>query len=439
MTLQKCCFFARRFSFPIWTGVVLCSLGSNCLDGMGQEQPNLVSSAETKEVDSLPARLAPSPAEFAEWIEQLSSDEYRIREQAIDKLSRCESRYIGELRRLANEHADLEIRRRCDSVADAIYEVDVSDRARDFLQNSGPNNDGGFKGWKRFSEIVGDSRLMKRLFVDFAKKYPLFADSEMNDPKQVTPFLSRLSREIGYAFRQTRQVDLVDTVALQLCAVLLDGNVQAEIEGLTAILARSSPYSSALSQSPYKKGLRRLTGQWSNVSLRVPEHAMQLALEKEIKESLPVAVRSLQTPDIGPVTFELACAMFARYGTKEDLPLIAKWCQDERLHSHQEDQRLIPMKNREQKADDETPAPPAFPMYTFSRVEVRYQDIAIATYLMIADRDAIEDYLPRIRFHPFRGFMISSLGYSEEETKDRESLVEAWKTLYAKSFQEKQP
>ncbi len=408
------------------------------LEVVGQPQTP-ASSPEPNEVALQPARLAPSPTDFENWIAQLGSSEYRIREQAIEKLSQCESRFIGELRRLAKEHADLEIRRRCDSIADAIYELDVSERARDFLQNSDADNDCGFKGWKRFSEIVGDSRLMKRLFVDFAKKYPSFAESEMNDPKQAAAFLTKIGIEVSYAFRQTRQVELIDTVALQLCAVLLEGQVEAEIEGLTAILARSSPYSSALSQSPFKKGLRRLTGQWSKVSLRVTEHAMQLALEKEIKESLPVAVRTLQSPEIGPLAFELASAMFARYGTKDDLPLIAKWCQDERLHSRQEEQRLIPLQNREPKVEGDAPAPPLFPMYTFAKVEVRYQDIAIATYVMIADRDAVTEYFPRIRFHPFRAFMTSSLGYTEDESKNRERVFEAWKALHAKYVQENNP
>ncbi len=440
MDLQKSYLFTNRFSFTAWRVFAFGYFWLFCCLVNGQDAPVPPTEvAAIKEPTAVPVRLDPSPSEFNEWIEQLGSNEYRMREQATERLSRCESRYIEELRRVASEHADVEIRSRCEAIADSIYEVDVSDRTRAFLLNSVADNDFGFKGWKRFSEILGDNRLTKRLFVDFAKRYPSMAESEMNDVTRISTFLSKISLDISKNLRQMRGIEIVDTVALQLCAIQMNGNVPAEIEQFTGILARSSPYSSVLSQSPYKKGLRRLTAEWSKVSLRVRELSMQLALDKDIAESLPVAIATLEKVDISPIAFELAVAMVARYGSKEHLPLLAKWCNDERIHSQQQEQRLVqvPAAKNKIRSEDSLPAVPLFPSYQLENVEVRYQDIAIASYIFIAHRELLGDYYPRVRFHPLRVFMISSLGYNEDETKERGRVVDAWKAMHDEYLQAK--
>jgi hypothetical protein len=442
MDIRKSSIYTRRYRFAAWGMFALgyFGLGGGLVNGQ-VPPPSPAESTASTQTDQVPVRLAPTTQEFNEWVEQLGSSEYRVREQATDRLSRCESRYIEDLRKVASEQVDIEIRHRCVAIADSIYEVDVSDRARAFLMNAEPTDelDFGFKGWKRFSELLGDNRLMKRLFVDFAKRYPSMAESEMDDAARVTAFLTKISLDTSKRLRQTRMVEVVDTLALQLCAIQLEGDVPAEIEQFTGILARSGPYSIALSQSPFKKGLRRLTAEWSKVSLRETEIAMQLALDKDIPEILPVAITILGNEDIHPDAFELAIAMVTRFGNKDHLPLLAKWCNDERIHSQPQEQRLVQFQSakKENQSEDATPEPPFYPMYKMEKVEVRYQDVAIASYLYIAKRDVLSEYYPRVRYHPLRALIISSLGYSESETKDRGRVVEAWKAMHDEFLQAK--
>ncbi len=140
---------ARLFSVGVFLFAILAVIQVDAADS------DLSKGSDSSSVTELPARLTPTEVELNAWIELLGSSEFRLREQAAEKLSRCDARYIEPLREAARKSADVEIRSRCFLIADAIYDADIGERSRAFLRSADHSLDFGFEAWKPFAEIAG--------------------------------------------------------------------------------------------------------------------------------------------------------------------------------------------------------------------------------------------------------------------------------------------
>jgi hypothetical protein len=371
-------------------------------------------------------RPKPNESELRTLIESLGSEEYQIREAAAEKLSRCDASILKKLRDAGSASTDPEIRARCLSIAQAIFEIDIENRTRAFLFSTDSNDDYGFKTWRSFSAIVGNDRLMKRIFVDFVKAFPDLCEIDLSDKLQLNSVYTSVATTIG----KRRRIGLInefDSIALQFCAIEL-GSVPADFERLTIELARSAPFSTLLSTGVYSRGLSLLVARWAESTIHHSDAVLQLILEKSIASAVPMARKVLmkQKELMEPVEFEMAVACLIRFGSQEDLKLLQRWTDDERVHSRNQTSRmrLAPV------AKFNGTVPDGYPDQVFSgalvEVQVRYQDIAIAGWLMLSKQENIREFFPYLQEHYFRAFIVESLGFTDDEKEGHSDMIERW-------------
>ena len=373
-------------------------------------------------------RWQPSAEQLQQWVAQLGVAEFRLREEAARQLSRCDARAIEPLRTAAKNSNDPEVRGRCEAIAAAIYELDVGERLRNFLASSDPNADGGFRGWPVFAEMLGGGRAMKRLFTEFARAYPSLADSTFDDQALLLQYSQDIARDAYMKLRSGKEIVLAQPVALLLCATRLREQPPREVDSSLMFLLRTAPYTSWVSQSPYRNGLRKLCGAWLTSKANQVDQLqlMQLSLEQELPEILDMAKEVLRTSPSQPVPFELAMACLVRFGKAEDLALLDRWCRDDSVIVTFEDTRMV----LQPPANDSRNPLPNFPMQVALRYELRFQDVAIAAWMKLGGFESdLAKYFPTLRTHPLRVFQIQTLAFREDDAEGRVTAIAAWERL----------
>ncbi len=250
------------------------------------------------------------------------------------------------------------------------------------------------------------NRLTKRIFTEFARAYPELADHDLSDKDRFKDSYNSTARNIDMR-RRRGLITVVDSVALQFGAIIIGQDIPANLEKLTCDMARSAPYSTVVSQPPFNRSLSQLTARWALTTLRDADNVLQLALEKNIAGIVPKARQVLQRTriDVTADEFEMAVACVVRFGNADDLPLLASWCDDDRIHSKTEMRRpqFMALGNRPGGLDG-VPLPPFFDSLVGKEVEIRYQDIAIAGWLKLAEHDDIFEFFPYYQNHYLRVF-----------------------------------
>jgi hypothetical protein len=377
---------------------------------------------------ALTERWQPSAEQLQQWVKQLGVSEFRLREEAARQLSRCDARAIEPLRTAAKNSNDPEVRGRCEAIAATIYELDVGERLRNFLASSDPSADGGFRGWPVFAEMLGGGRAMKRLFTEVARAYPSLADSTFDDQALLLEYSQDIARDAYLKLRSGKEIALAQPVALLLCATRLEEQPPREVDSSLMFLLRTAPYTSWVSQSPYRNGLRKLCGAWLTSKANQVDQLqlMQLALEQELPEILGLAREVLRTSPSQPVPFELAMACLVRFGSAEDRAWLDRWCRDDSVIVTFEDTRMVLQPPR---SDSRDPLP-NFPVQIAQRYELRFQDVAIAAWMKLGGFESdLAKYFPTLRTHPLRVFQIQTLAFREDDTEGRANAIAAWERL----------
>lgn len=380
---------------------------------------------------------APSSDMIKKWIEELSSNEFRVRESAAEKLAAAGASALEPLREAAGTLSDVEARGRSLRIAEAIYETSVAERTRDFLMASDENATKIFPNWKFFSSCLDSSRISRRLFVDFARKYPQLADSDFQSLEQVQRYSATVTKRLLEERWSPNGISVVDTLALQLCIIgthQLGGAILPEADDLAVIFTAQAPFSSKLALPPTDRCLREVTGKWLNTPGRHKERRLLIALdygEKGVPAGVELARQLLKNRDITPTEFELAIACVVRFGDASDLSLLSSWCTETRVHGVYDDPFRASMMTRDDapKGDDILVPPLLRGEINAVQVEVLFQDIAIAAYMKLSQQGDLKEAFPYRREHPRRVFLVETLGCTEDDKEQRDKAIDLYRKI----------
>lgn len=412
-----------------WLVLGLPSSGVQSDETVPAKSDQLLPAAVSEDLNS---RLRATPEELNLWIEQLASTQFEVREQASFHLSRCDASAIEILRSAAQVTPDLEVRSRCNTIADSIYDSDIGKRIKAFLKDSNPEKTYGFDGWIPFSRLAGEGRIAKRLFAELVETHPDIAQNRFDDASELAP--EKAALEIWTQLRTGANIELADTVSLLYRAIRLEGNIPNDAERITLMLMRSAPFTIEIRRAPYRSVLQKLSGQWIQTTKSDPITVLLCAIDHDIPEGVLIARKELSDPNCDPNTFPLAIAALLRFGNKDDLPLLDHWLVQERLLLPPFGVEVatpvpIPQQPFNSELPDAIPQPPTFgQIYKEKQIfELRYQDLALAAKAKLLGRDDIRRLFPRLRTHPLRVFLVETLAFPQGDQKERQRVIDALK------------
>lgn len=432
-------FFALGFAFAFAFAL---GFGISC--AQAEETSESKSQATETSGNRLTLRHHAIPEELARWIEQLGASEFRIREKATLELSKCDSTAVETLRQAANETSDAEVTSRCLAIAESIYRSDVGKRTQAFLKSVDPKESFGFNGWLPFSQIVGDGRVSKRLFVQVIESHPMLANSGQESAAELDSLVQKLTSDVWIKIRTGRPFEIGDAVSILYFSIRLEGKVPDEVARTSLLLLRQYPFTSEIRRAHLRSSLRKLSGRWMEVTKADPAQILRIAIESDIPESLAVSRNALSDPNCDPSLFVVANAALMRYGNEDDLPLLARWREEVRLLREPIEISIevpqpmsvpngppnIPPNVPDDKKPRIEKGPLLFRPQTLQErrvFELRYQDLALAASAKLSGREDLRELFPRIQIHMNYVFVPESLAFPQGESEGRQKVIDLFR------------
>ena len=282
------------------------------------------------------ADRAETPEEIARraavLVGQLGAPQFAVRERAAGQLRALGPATIPVLRERIRETADPEIRLRASELADQMVRSDREEQIASFLQGE----DVGFEGWNRFRVIFGDSPPVRELFVELQDAHPDVASALAAASRQRTRALETAMVKVQNGLFIDRELPTrQDMVALLLPGNDPDVAISKPVETLILQVIRF-PGTRELIRDPHVGDVSRrlLAGYFERTGLTTRSDVLWFAMELEVSDSLPLAVRTLAEADQledsqKPPVLIRALQTIAQFGSKQELAVIRPWFDDD--------------------------------------------------------------------------------------------------------------
>ncbi len=327
------------------------------------------------------------------WIEELGANEFATRERAATQLMEMGDPIISQLRRVAKDSGDPEVRLRANQIVKQLTRGDMKSRIEDFLAGQ----DVDFEGWQVTRSIIGDSDAIREVFVELIQAHPTLAASLDGTPRDralamdavVTQVQDRMLVERKFPTRANAFALLLPTV---------DPNVplNASFEGVLLSVLQTDAGSKIRRDAQLSGPFRFLLNRWViRSTLASREDVLLLGMDWDVEAALPLAVQTLGEANQTEI---LAAALqtIARFGDR----------------SHAEFVRPL--------LGDERPAAER----GFARGEmIRTQigDLAMATIAVLYDVPLSEVGFGEATVDPRRGFLVTDIGFPVDDEAPRKA------------------
>lgn len=334
--------------------------------------------------------------EMAQWIDQLGWAGFADREQATGKLRSLGKQALPVLRKAAQEHPDLEVRMRASDVATGIAGSETAGRVDAFLSGKG----GSMEGWDVARKILGDGVRVRELFVEiYLRHEPAAAALAGSTQQRTKAFRSTIVEIQRGMYVEHRSPTGADLIALLVLANDQDMPISGIEEDALLDMMRRDAKSRLLIDAQVSGMFRALLSGWlSRKDLNNPEKLLWLALDSELEDALPLALKTLQK-STDPPALAISMQAIARFGDKTNIEDVAKYLNDERLASEVQ-------------------------YFGGNVIESQLRDAAMATIVLLSDRKLAEFDMDDNAVHPKAGFMIQSIGFPIENNELRLQAIE---------------
>ena len=334
-----------------------------------------------------------APQQIAALVEQLGSAEFAQREQASRDLVT-----IGISTRPALEQAvqssDAEVRLRARAVLATVLSTDFEQRLEAFAlgdEKSHPT----LPAWGVFAAIYGDHRAARQLFVEMQRCEPELLESVAAGPTQATSLLNDRMREIIDGRRES--LNDLGTLATLLFVGAAEG-VEAGEDGCLHVYPYvvQATYRGNLKSPMWPGLLKKMVGRWiaRDTTPAMTNQNLTLAAQLELKpETMTIASRVLEAKDSLPGSRQLSMMMIARFGDRDELPLVEKHLQDATVLG-------------QVQVDD----PPR-------QVDLQMRDVALAAALHMSGQSLREYGFNNVQEYAPTVFQVGTLGLEDEEAR----------------------
>jgi hypothetical protein len=347
-------------------------------------------------------------------VRQLGDGNYRIREQASEKLIRMGSAVAPVLRE-GLAYPDPEIRFRCRIILPRAMSYDLERRLQPFLAGKEDRDHPPLASWKKFKTLVGDSGKTRELFAAMFRCDSDFLGSLENHPAQLHERMSARCVELNQSLASSsRSVCGADQLALLLLASLeprvkMDPDAQSYLSSaLVSLSLRPHGKDMLKTNEPIRKLLIQYI---ANCNGYTAHNGLYVLATLQLKEAPDIARRFLKDSECEPYNRALAMSILGKIAGKASLPDILPFIDDATAVGETQFGRG-------------------------SRIKTQLRDVALATLVQMSGQSLADynfDYLKIFGGNTGLDLHLSpgNLGFSEDST--REASIKRWKDWYAKN------
>ncbi len=315
-------------TLPMWI------LGSSL---SAQQPADSLFPAEPPDAEPEEAPLVEAPrftleqaAEIEESMEALGSKEFAARERAATRLMEIGGPILPQLRRLAKDSADPEVRLRADQIVKQLTRGDMEARIASFLAGE----DANLEGWEVARAIMGDSPGVRELFVELMKNHPDLTASLEGMPRDRAMAMDAAVTQVQNAlFVERKFPSKADAFALLLPAVDPNVPLNAAYESVLLSVLQKNAVTEIRNDAQLSGPFRTLLGSWMTRStLASRDDVLLFGMSWDIEATLPLAIQTLGEAN-QTETLAFALQAIARFGNRDHVAFVRPLLGDHRPSS----------------------------------------------------------------------------------------------------------
>lgn len=261
------------------------------------------------------------------WIEELGANEFATRERAATRLLGIGDPIISELRRVAKNSGDPEVRLRADQIVNQLTRGDMKSRIEDFLAGE----DVDFEGWQVTQAIIGDSDAIRELFVELMQAHPTLAASLDGTPRDRAVAMDAVVTEVQNRMLIERKFPTrANAFALLLPTVDPNVPLNAAFESLLLSVLQKDAASKVRRDAQLSGPFRFLLNRWvMRSTLASREDVLLLGMDWDVEATLPLAIQTLGEAN-QTETLAIALQAIARFGDQSHAEFVRPLLNDTR-------------------------------------------------------------------------------------------------------------
>ena len=391
--------------------------------------------------ESSPA--ATSDGEIKLLIEQLGSAKFQERESATTQLFSLGTEVLVELKQVKASDG-LERFQRAQYLVTRIEKERFEKVSREFLLSRNPEEFEAMPAWDKFAEISGTSRTSRLLYLDVLESNPkilgFVAKTEMPlsaaDSEKLALLILESCEQVQQQRLRLQEPTIGDLTGILWATCLLEETLPTEGNMYIMRMIGLSPFTTYMQKRGYSSSLRNMLNLWlTRVQPVFDYQLLTTSLRYDLEQSVQIARRNLSNaPD--PNILRYAIHSISRYGDENDLPILAKLMNENRIISRYRAAEVpTALREPEEDSDEELSEDARFLAYN-KRWIVRVKDLAFAASLMLSGKDPLE-VVPSFEWEAYYGFRATSLAipeipnteYDTELFEKREKAIQNWSKL----------
>jgi len=336
-------------------------------------------------------------------VQDLGDEQFSLRERATSQLIEM-GLPAREALEEGRQHADREIRYRCERILAIVEELDFQRRLAAFAAGRTDGED-DLPGWTHFRTAFGDDGEARAFFVEMQKAEPRVLKAVAQGPDGVGKAVDFRCAELQQAQRVSRQQIPLGSIAALLFAV---GDEEVNLNFQTGSILCSFCYQTelqnAMTDNAKKKYTRSMLGAWVKRGDGFTAYqSLSLAMRFDLKEGLVPAAKLLENPGNQAYIRQNAILAIAKLGDDSHMKLLESLLEDEsKCTAHK-------VKN-----------------VTY---ETQIRDVALAALLLMKKQDPKKFGFDRIQTNTTNVFSTNTVGFQNDEAR-KKSLTK-WKEFQA--------
>jgi hypothetical protein len=366
------------------------------------DQPSEPSSqAET--VTDVPA-VEVSADEAAELIRSLAAPTFDQRERAMSRILSIGAGMAPYLKEAIETTDDPELALRAQKTLSQMTLDDFESRVEIFLSGKADSSEKArqwFAGWAEFEAAIGDSDVIRELFVSVLRAHPDSPKSLTTNTAERAAVAERIASSVQHGMLERRQPPtLTDGVAVLI--PLIDPDVRLGGANELTLLSIFNRQYGDLRRNPLLwQPVSKLLEMWilrSRIENRTD--VLWYSMQWEMPASGRLGLQTLEeTTDVE--TLQAAFQAISRFRGREDAPQLARWL------------------------DDERPAMGRMPVdFEQKPVKVKVADMALATIAILYSVPLKDLGMRTAELHPKVGFLIDNAGYTDDQASQRAEAIQ---------------
>lgn len=354
-----------------------------------------------------PEAELPSPA----LVEQLGNDSYELRERAREELARREYD-AEEAIRVGLKSDDLEVRYHCERLLVDIREQVIQRQLDKFVDAAGTDEAFDFPAWKSLTDVLGDTRESRALYVEMYRAEPETLKAFVNDKESLGDHITARAQLLQ---RNNRGQFLQPALAVGNVAAMLFAGCSQDLElgqgpnSQIYQLCYQQVFRDAIQSSEKSALLKKLLARFVDHTNDYSAYqGLNLLQQHNMhQEALGTAERLLDAEGriAQPHIKQMSILILAKSGNADYMPRIEKLLDDKSICSQTNINKV---------------------MY---KTEIR--DVALFALLHLSKQEPKEYGFDRVAPNPQLLVNVHTLGFKGDE--DRNAAFAKWK-----AFQEEQ-